>query len=310
MRAGYAMDVHFTGKPRLPYYVFGQVRLINGGAIWLRGTGSMQSSSSSAGLRLRYFRKPGVSLRALRRGLDYIFFYGGLALFGSLSLAWSLPAAFLSLVLPRRWQAPVGQFMFMAGCRGLVAAMEGCGLFRCDLQALDALRSEGALIIVPNHPSLLDAILIISRLPRLSCIAKASLADNWFLGSGIRLASYIRNDSPVKLVKLALQELRAGNQLLIFPEGTRTLTIPVGAFKGGFALMGRKAGVPVQAVFIETSSDYLAKGWPVFRKPHFPLVYRARLGRRFTVGNDVHAFVTELRQYFQRELTARQDQHE
>ncbi len=76
------------------------------------------------------------------------------------------------------------------------------------------------------------------------------------------------------------------------------------AFKGGFALMAQRAGVPVQTVFIESPSRYLAKGWPLFRKPQFPLVYRARLGRRFEVAADVHAFVAELEQYFRRELDA------
>ena len=240
----------------------------------------------------------------LHRIGDPILFCGGVALFGLSCLAWSLPAGLLNRMLPRRMRAPLGQFMIMAGFRYYVAAMEAVGLFRCDLRALDALRNEGALIIAPNHHSLLDAVLVISRLPRVVCITKASLWDNWFLGGGIRLASYIRNDAPLTLIKLALAELRANRQLLIFPEGTRTLIPPVNPFKGGFALMAQKAGVPVQTVFIESPSRYLTKGWPVFRRPEFPLVYRARLGRRFDVGADVHQFVAEFEQYFRRELGA------
>jgi 1-acyl-sn-glycerol-3-phosphate acyltransferase len=194
--------------------------------------------------------------------------------------------------------------MIMTGFRGYLAAMEAVGLFNCDLRALDALRNEGAMIIAPNHHSLLDAVLVISRLPRVVCITKASLWDNWFLGGGIRLASYIRNDAPVNLIKLALIELRADRQLLIFPEGTRTVVPPINPFKGGFALMAQKAGVPVQTVFIESSSRYLTKGWSLFRRPDFPLNYRARLGRRFDVGDDVHGFVAELERYFRRELGA------
>lgn len=240
----------------------------------------------------------------LRSLLDYPLFYVGLAVFGLTSLLWSLPAGVLDRILPERWRAPLGQFMIMAGFRWFIFAMQAFGLFRCDLRALDALRHEGGLIVAPNHPSLLDAVLVISRLPRVVCITKAGLWDNWFLGGGIRLASYIRNDAPVKLVKLALGELRAGHQLLIFPEGTRTRQPPINAFRGGFALMAQKAGVPVQTVFIESPSKYLGKGWPLFRKPLFPLVYRARLGRRFVVQGDVHAFVAELERYFRAELAA------
>ncbi len=238
----------------------------------------------------------------LRGLLDYPLFYAGLLLFGLISLLWSLAAGVLNRLLPARWRSPVGQFMMMAGFRVFVDAMEMVGLFRCDLRTLDALSRERGLILVPNHPSLLDAVLVISRLPRVVCITKADLWDNWFLGGSIRMASHIRNDAPVKLVKRALAELRAGHQLLIFPEGTRTESPSVDAFKGGFALMAQKAGVPVQTVFIESQSRYLGKGWPLFRKPAFPLVYRARLGRRFMVEGDVHDFVAGLEKYFRNEL--------
>jgi len=58
----------------------------------------------------------------------------------------------------------------------------------------------------------------------------------------------------------------------------------------------------VQTVFIESNSPFLGKGWPLFRRPAFPLVYRVRLGRRMTVSGDIHGFVDELHAYFQQEL--------
>ena len=238
---------------------------------------------------------------------DTLLFYLGLALFGLLSLAWSLPAGLLNRLLPQRRRAPLGQFMIMAGFRIFIAAMEGCGLFRCELGALDALRDEGRLIIAANHPSLLDAVLVISRLPRVVCITKASLWRNWFLGGGIRLAGYLRNDGPVTLVRSGLAELRAGHQLLIFPEGTRTVGAPVNRFTGGFALMAQKTGAEVQTVFIESSPPYLAKGWPLFRRPEFPLVHRARLGRRFAVTGNVRDFVAGLEAYFAQALDEPRD---
>lgn len=243
-------------------------------------------------------------LSRLRRWWSYGLFYAGLALFGVACLIWSLPAGLLYRVMPRDRGTRLGQLGIMYGFRGFIATMQAMGNFRCDLAALNSLRDAGPLIVAPNHPALLDAVLVISRLPRIVCITKASLWDNVFLGGGIRLAAYIRNDTPLTLVKLARKELRAGHQLLIFPEGTRTVTPPVNAFKAGFLLIARQAGVPVQTVFIESNSRYLSKGWSLFRKPDLPLVYRARLGRRFEVPRDLHAFAAELEDYFRRELTA------
>jgi 1-acyl-sn-glycerol-3-phosphate acyltransferase len=240
---------------------------------------------------------------ARRRGAyERIVFYGLLIIFGLTSLAWSMLAGILYWLLPRRLGEPLGQFVIMAGFRGFVAAARASGMIACELDALDPLGSSSPLVIAPNHPSLLDVALVISRLSHVVCAAKAEIWDNVFLGGSARLAGFIRNDSPIKLVRGAARQVRAGRHFLIFPEGTRTNAHPVGEFKGGFALIAKQAGVPVQTVFIETPSRFLGKGWPLFKPPEFPLVYRVRLGRRVGVEGDVHDFVARLRGYYQQEL--------
>jgi 1-acyl-sn-glycerol-3-phosphate acyltransferase len=205
-------------------------------------------------------------------------------------------------LLPRKIGLSLGRLAIMALFRGFLCALKASGIVKCDLSALDALRDEGALIIAPNHPSLLDAVLVASRLPRVACIMKAGLWDNLILGGGARFAGYIRDDSPFTMIRLAAAALRAGNQLLIFPEGTRTRHEPINRFKGGFALIAKTARIPVQTVFIETNSPFLGKEWPLFRKPVFPLNYRVRLGRRFEVQGDVKTFVAELECYYRQAI--------
>ena len=46
------------------------------------------------------------------------------------------------------------------------------------------------------------------------------------------------------------------------------------------------AQVPIQTVIIETDSPYLGKGWPIWRTPRVPVVFRVRLGRRFAPEAD------------------------
>lgn len=261
-----------------------------------------RSAVSAVGLWPSRSRRPSRLKGKLRRFYEIGMFYGLLALFGVSCLLWSLPAAILYRLLPRRIGEPLGQFMIMAGFRYFVAVAEATGLIVCDLKELDTLRRGPALVIAPNHPSLLDAVLVISRLPGVVCAAKAEIWDNAFLGGGARLAGYVRNDSPSTLIRQAANQLQAGRHFLIFPEGTRSCARPTGDFKGGFALLAKKGGAAVQTVFIESNSGFLGKGWPLFKRPDFPLVYRARLGRRFTVAGDVHQFVRDLHGYFRREL--------
>lgn len=240
--------------------------------------------------------------RLLHRLHEYLALYFGLALLGGLSLAWTLPAVPLHLLLPRRWAAGLGRRVITIGFRFYLASLERIGACRFDLAALDELRGSGPLVIAPNHPCLLDAFFVLSRMERVACIMKASILDNVFLGAGARLAGYIRNDSPLNMILAAEEELRAGSHLLVFPEGTRTTRWPVNPFKASVARIAARARVPIQTVFIETDSPYLSKGWPLFRRPDMPIHYRVRLGRRFEPPAEPDAFSEELERYFVAEL--------
>ena len=238
----------------------------------------------------------------LRLLYEYCALYLGLGLLGVLCLIWMPAATILNFLLPSRQGAVLGRYAIMSGFHIYIGFLSLMGACRFDLSELDKLRGASPVIIAPNHPCLLDAVMVISRLPNVTCIMKASLIDNFFLGAGARLAHYICNDSTINMVVNAAASLQEGQHLLVFPEGTRTTQLPVNEFKGSTGLIARRAGVPVQSVFIETDSAYLSKGWPLFRRPSMPITYRVRLGRRFEPKDNVRSFTVELEQYFADEL--------
>jgi len=245
-------------------------------------------------------------MRTLRRTLldiyDYLVLYWGLALLGILCLAWT-PVALLAypLLSAQRGRA-LGRHVITLAFRFYLACLGGSRRCSFDVSALDALRDAPPLIIAPNHPCMLDAVLVISRLPNVACILKSDLMNNVFLGAGARLARFIRNEPVRRMVRQAVADFACGSHLLLFPEGTRTVVDPVNPLKGGVALIAYRAQVPVQTVLIETDSRYLSKGWTLFRKPPMPLHYRVRLGRRFEPPQDVQQFMAELERYFNHEL--------
>jgi 1-acyl-sn-glycerol-3-phosphate acyltransferase len=158
------------------------------------------------------------------------------------------------------------------------------------------------VIIAPNHPSLIDALLVISRLPNVVCIMKTELRNNVFMRGGARFAQYIDNESMREMIRNAADALHRGDHLLLFPEGTRTVEQPVNELTALVGLISRNAQIPVQTVIIESSSGFLGKGWPLFRRPSMPITYRVRLGRQFAPPDDVRAFTGELKLYFSTEL--------
>ncbi len=224
---------------------------------------------------------------------------------GLMSLGWNLIAMALHPLLPAAAGLRVGRAGISGGYRLFWNVASACGMMRIDASCLDALREEPGVIFVANHPSMLDALLLVAHLPRSACIMKASLMKNIFLGSGARLARYIRNDSARAMVRLSVDDLKQGGQLVIFPEGTRTVTPPLNRFRPGVTLIAKLAQAPIQTVFIDTDSPYLGKGWPLWRVPPLPVVFSLRLGQRFAPMQDSNALLCQLEQYYRHHLEQR-----
>ena len=241
-------------------------------------------------------------MAALPRGL---LFYGCLGLLGAVLLVGCTCCAALARALPARLRRSSGRLL-ISGCTRVFFRIAGAlRLVELDLSALDGLNDQGGVIIAPNHPSMLDALLIASRVRHTGCIMKSNLRSNPFLGAGARLAGYIGNESVTGMLRQAIEDLRSGGKVLIFPEATRSSTpASINPMTAGIAFIAQRAGVPIQTVLIETDSPYLSKGWPLQRLPQLPLRYRVTLGPRFVVSGDRNRTLAEMHRFYADALTA------
>jgi 1-acyl-sn-glycerol-3-phosphate acyltransferase len=247
-------------------------------------------------------QRQGLLRSAVRTLYEYAALYSSLLLLCLVCLSWSLLTLPLYLLLPARAARRFGRLGIMMGFRCYARWLSLIGAYRLDLSAIDQLRDGPPAILAPNHPTLIDALLILTRHPNMACVMKSELMANVLLGPGARLARYIRNDSTRQMLRAAVTDLRDGGVLLLFPEGTRTVRAPVNPLKKSVAVIARRARVPVQTLLIETDSALLAKGWPLHARPSLPVSYRVRLGRRFDPPEDVDRFMRELEQYYHSEL--------
>ena len=129
--------------------------------------------------------------------------------------------------------------------------------------------AQGGALLLANHQSYLDPVLIGVQLPRrLSFLAKSELFESKAFGWLIRsLNAYpIRQGAgDVGAMRETIKQLNEGRVLNIFPEGTRTETGELQPLQPGFALVVRKTKVPVIPVAIEGSYE----AWPKEnRMPH------------------------------------------
>ncbi len=153
--------------------------------------------------------------------------------------------------------------------------------------------SGGGVVLVANHPALIDITVLLARVREAVCIFKPAIRRNPVLGAAARRAGYIGSDGGHELVRSAAEKVGAGHTLIIFPEGTRT---PPGRtllpFKPGFVLIARRAGVPIQLVRITTDSDVLTKGSVWWRLPRYPAHIEVTVGP--LIPTDTEASSAEL----------------
>jgi 1-acyl-sn-glycerol-3-phosphate acyltransferase len=150
--------------------------------------------------------------------------------------------------------------------RVFVSMMRHLGVLRLEVRGLEKLRREG-LLIIANHPSLVDVVFLMSFVQRADCIVKSSLARNPFTRGPVVAANFICNDSGAGLVDDCVASVRRGNNLIIFPEGSRT---PVGAplpLQRGAANVAVRGAFDITPVRIRCHPPMLTKGVPWYRVP-------------------------------------------
>lgn len=146
---------------------------------------------------------------------------------------------------------------------GLMALL---GVLRYEVRGLEKLE-RGGLLILANHPSLIDTIFLMAFVKRADCIVKADLWNNLFTGGPVRAAGYIANSGGGDLVADCIATLERGNNLIVFPEGTRTPADGRICLKRGAANIAVRGRRDITPVLIRCQPSTLGKGEKWWRVP-------------------------------------------
>ena len=168
------------------------------------------------------------------------------ALFGAGALAMSLVAAVLRR--PSVCHAPI-----RASWRVLLWAFEATRLIRV---VRDGLPRCSGCVIAANHPSLIDAVIVVALVPRTLFVAKHALKKNPFMSLIVRSASLPDDE---RLPEAARPYLEKGWNVLVFPEGTRSPAGGMRPFRRGAAQTAIRCRAPLVPVSIRQSRRILGK---------------------------------------------------
>lgn len=174
--------------------------------------------------------------------------------------------------------------MFYSFCRFLCIVF--CKImFRMEASGRENIPKSGGFIVASNHVSYLDPIAVGSSCPRkLNYMARHDLFGNNFFNWLLRsvLAFPVKRDSAdLSALKEAIRRVRAGNGLLLFPEGRRSdrNSGATDSPQPGIGFLAAKLGVPVIPAFVKGSQEAFPRGAKFMR----PVKVRVYFGKQITI---------------------------
>jgi 1-acyl-sn-glycerol-3-phosphate acyltransferase len=166
--------------------------------------------------------------------------------------------------------------------------MKTMGVLTHEIVGAENLNGSGNLIVA-NHPTLIDVVFLVSLLPTTLCVVKKSAWSNPFFMGVMWATGYIQSDDPMNLIADCVQSVERENNLVIFPEATRTVPgQPIRLKRGAASVIveSRKSFVPVVMSCKPTTLSKAEKWFNIpSRKTHF----------KVTVGDkvDPHTLLVE-----------------
>ena len=157
-----------------------------------------------------------------------------------------------------------------AQCFWMADAVAGLNPFwRVDISGLENIDKTKTYVMVSNHQSMADIIVVYKTHMQFKWVAKAGLYKVPVMGAILFLGKHVmlsrcRFDKIKKFYREATNCLRSGMSLFFFPEGTRSQTGSIGTFQSGAFKIAIKEKKPILPIFIDGTRNILQKGSWVF----------------------------------------------
>lgn len=205
--------------------------------------------------------------------LFYVYRFVGTTLFwiffGIIGLIYGflvLPLVYLFVRRPEKRQV-IARDMIRGAFVLFVRIARGARLIRCDVSGMEHWDPAASQLLLANHLTLIDVVILLSLFPQVDCVVKAAVTRNPVLRVSAGTANYISNRAPDELLDFCVERLRSGASLLLFPEGTRAVRGEPLRFKLGAAEIALRADATIVPIAIDCDPQMLARNVPWYRIP-------------------------------------------
>lgn len=170
--------------------------------------------------------------------------------------------------------------------KGFTNMMVKLGLMSYEVEGLEKLENSHQELIIANHPTLIDVVMLIGLMDQANCVVKQALWSNPFTRGPVQGAGYILNAGSEQFIQDCVDRLSKNQapSLVIFPEGTRTEKDEVlNEFQRGAANIALRANVPIRPVLITCSPSTLTKNEKWYHIPSEPFHVKIKVLDAFNI---------------------------
>ena len=231
------------------------------------------------------------SWQILSAGVSYSLFGAGALLVGVFFRLMSP----VTIISPAKKQRMI-RWCIHKGCLTFIRIMRFFGLIRYSFDVDSMHKARPGHIVIANHPSLIDVVLLLAVNKQMCCFVKSAIWDNFFTGAVVRQAGFIPNNAE-QVLPMAAAKLEAGENILIFPEGTRTKEDNVLRFKRGAANMAVAVNASIMPVMIECYPRALKKGDKWYDIPEGGPAFTLRSGELLALDDCIDTTLPRPKQY-------------
>lgn len=190
-------------------------------------------------------------------------------------------------IIPFKKQNKNTSYKVVSGAwKFFVSMLQKTKIISIEIDNKEKLKDIKGKIVVANHPSFIDVVLLTSILPKSVCVAKKELKKNFFMGNIVKSLYLINDENKETLIKDAKNILDEGFNIIIFPTGTRTLENEPLILHKGASMIAISLKVNIVPIFIKTDYKFLAKKQKVYDAGDKPVKYFIKINDEIEIKEE------------------------
>lgn len=225
-------------------------------------------------------KTPSHYWRLLKNGLCFLIF--GI---GALTIATTILPTIAIFSCNKKIRNRRARYVLHLSWKFFVFVMSACDSIEVMIKKSERLKNLHSKIIVANHPSLIDIVILIAEIPQADCIVKGALARNFFMKNIVKSLYILNSHNFDSVLKQCAKSLESGNNLIVFPEATRSVPGQQSNISRGTAHIALNSDCDILPITIKCTPPALLKNQKWHELPNETLLYEIEAGELIKIDS-------------------------